>query len=496
VGRRLENFFWRIWSNEGVLKRISGVQVASQFSAITEGGTIEDRLPTPTQSPQSSRSFGSYYNEARNDHRLISVQSAAEATTAKLDNGDGNKTPTPSSPLASNKMTPGRLTHTYAGFSQRKIDQATGFPNDKKDDEDDDEATPTPSNPFGDISKTRAKRQEDWRPLTQRPPPILKKASSSGSGKSSKGKAIIALTTDDIELPAATVNATAGTSAEDSMINSGNHALRKGQHPTGRYTATRFSEEVAVSIPKSSTSVVKAIEKVSRSQGESSQKPGKRNPLVLASTAASKRPVVIRQKSSQMTQNISKLKPSPSPPGPNVGHRAISTSTEAHSTQGLETPSSTRSSVASLHLSESHRRSSPEIVQSSEAAEEQKEYRTGDEVSQEELDTRAGNMEREMPKHRSFTNLPSFTRKSTAVTALATSYQVSGLLDLGQAPSLSAKDKGKEVFHNDIVPLKAPAPSGRVPSAEEALPRTKSQVTLLLERSTASSRESFRKGEE
>lgn len=55
VGRRLENFFWRIWSSRKVLHRISGRQVARQFQQISEGGYFRT---TPTQSPRISRSLG------------------------------------------------------------------------------------------------------------------------------------------------------------------------------------------------------------------------------------------------------------------------------------------------------------------------------------------------------------------------------------------------------------------------------------------------------
>lgn len=55
VGRRLEYFFWRIWSNKEILHRISGRQVAIQFSHILEGGYFRT---TPTQSPRLSRHLG------------------------------------------------------------------------------------------------------------------------------------------------------------------------------------------------------------------------------------------------------------------------------------------------------------------------------------------------------------------------------------------------------------------------------------------------------
>ena len=83
-------------------------------------------------------------------------------------------------------------------------------------------------------------------------------------------------------------------------------------------------------------------------------------------------------------------------------------------------------------------------------------------------------------------------RKSSAVTATAASYQASGLLDFGHPSSWTGRGQGKDAFDHEIVPLKAPAPAGPEPVEEESpapLPRTKSQLTLILERGKAGSQE-------
>ncbi|MCJ1247571.1 hypothetical protein MMC30_004785 [Trapelia coarctata] len=53
VGRRLENFFWRIWSNGQIRDTIRGNSVAALFLAISDGDAII--RTTPTSSPRSSR---------------------------------------------------------------------------------------------------------------------------------------------------------------------------------------------------------------------------------------------------------------------------------------------------------------------------------------------------------------------------------------------------------------------------------------------------------
>lgn len=53
VGRRLENFFWRIWSNGKIRDNIRGNSVAALFLTISDGDAII--RTTPTSSPRSSR---------------------------------------------------------------------------------------------------------------------------------------------------------------------------------------------------------------------------------------------------------------------------------------------------------------------------------------------------------------------------------------------------------------------------------------------------------
>ncbi|MCJ1309913.1 hypothetical protein MMC25_003574 [Agyrium rufum] len=55
-GKRLENFFWRIWGNRRLREKISGTQIASIFQTISEGDAVI--RTTPTQSPRSRQSPG------------------------------------------------------------------------------------------------------------------------------------------------------------------------------------------------------------------------------------------------------------------------------------------------------------------------------------------------------------------------------------------------------------------------------------------------------
>ncbi|MCJ1393381.1 hypothetical protein MMC18_006254 [Xylographa bjoerkii] len=59
VGRRLENFFWRIWSNGKIRDNIRGTQIAQLFIAISEGDVVI--RTTPTSSPRASRILPTFH---------------------------------------------------------------------------------------------------------------------------------------------------------------------------------------------------------------------------------------------------------------------------------------------------------------------------------------------------------------------------------------------------------------------------------------------------
>lgn len=47
-GTRLENFFWRIWSNRSIITSIRGNTLARLFITISEGGNRVRTTPVPT----------------------------------------------------------------------------------------------------------------------------------------------------------------------------------------------------------------------------------------------------------------------------------------------------------------------------------------------------------------------------------------------------------------------------------------------------------------
>ena len=445
--------------SERVRGRLSGAQIDCQFDSISQGGRIRT---TPTPSPRSSRNLGSSVKEAR---------SSIPTNTAM-----------PTSP-ASPKAGPVQGNEQF----------------------DDTSLTPTPPSPSEASSETSIKTKENRRTTTVRPPPILKQ-SNSGSNRPSRSSSVL--------LPASQEpRSAAGVGNDVAVVFDNDPTLTEPLVPSvGRSarksTMTRFNEEVAVSIPKAST-----VSRLSggRLSGESSQRSGRRNPVVVASTGASRRrPPVMRQRSSQASP-FAALKEPPSRTSSSPDLALSMKPTDAYTAQcpGHEAGASSarRLRAASPHPSTNRKGSSSSPPPSDGTAANFGGEHVGTQgssmnsnrgylligaianVNSEsqalvDPDFRSQFADRTRRSNQSSTNIPSLARKSSAAMPTATSFQASGMLDTGPGPSSASKHRVKEAFKNEIVPLKAPASAGPEPPAEasQPLPRTKSQLTLLLER--------------
>lgn len=78
----------------------------------------------------------------------------------------------------------------------------------------------------------------------------------------------------------------------------------------------------------------------------------------------------------------------------------------------------------------------------------------------------------------SLTNLPSLLRKSAAPAPVSASFQAVGMMDT----SSTSRGKGREAYTNVVAPLKASPEAAGDDDPQQPLPRTKSQLTLLLEK--------------
>ncbi len=447
--------------SERLRKRLSGAQIDGQFDSISQGGRIRT---TPTPSPRSSRNLGSAIKEAR-------------STTSRKDGLSSS----PASPNA------GAL---------RDIEEMRNT-----------SVTPTQS-PLGTSPDATTKPKDNSQTTTMRPPPILKNLSL-GSNRPSRSPSILCPASQGSWPTAGTGNEGTGTFDDDATLTetrvpAAGKSVRKS-------TTTRFNEEVAVSIPKVSTA---SRSSGGRLSGESSQRFGRRNPIVVASTGASKRrPPIMRQRSSQVASfGASKDPPARSPSSPSVAltMEPNHTDTAKSPSREAEASSARRLRVASPHPSKHRKRLSPSPPSDEGTVEDCGGGHAG--VQELSMSPNPGNLfvgdiananspiskpfvdpdfrsqfgDKTQPSNRSFTNISSFARKSSAAVPTAASFQASGMLDTGQGSSAGGRTRGKEAFKNEIIPLKAPASAGPEPepSAEvsQPLPRTKSQLTLLLER--------------
>ncbi|KAL8939833.1 MAG: hypothetical protein Q9211_002561 [Gyalolechia sp. 1 TL-2023] len=388
VGRRLENFFWRIWGHDRLLENITGTLVAAIFSRISEGGYIRT---TPTQSPRSSRSLGTVHRPRQPEELYASSHPSLHPSSAGL---------------------------------QRTCN-------------DDD---------LGDAEETETESpSSSRRKLPSRPPPILKKpkqASPPGIGH---------LSASD---PHTTTTPRYGVLSQESE--------GQGKSSDRSNKTTRFKpDEIITWIPPDSTTTEEHIlEESADSPSKSKQRPARRRVAVVASTAASKRRPAMRSRPSQSSSSSASV----ASPYPSKSESAVGVWTEEESSAGHRTGTgkSIAAPIPPRHTSDSEQQASKDhdLAEQDKADHGAEQYRPTAAGSRPQPGTRT------MPRLTSFS---SFNNKSTAAAAASASYQASGIMDFGQQ---SASGESRDFD-------KGPADEGRTAGT---MPKTKSQLTLLLQR--------------
>lgn len=443
VGRRLENFFWRIWSSRKLLHRISGRQVAVQFSHISEGGYFRT---TPTQSPRISRSLGG--NE-----------------TGDAPDSGASASPRDASQPGDDRAGPVAVKEQEGQQGREDAGPRT-------------EPAPAP------ISKTVTVL-----PSILKKPKTVSTPSSSSSTSSKTAKVISpdsgfsrrAGDDDDggVVLPAHDARAKVPDDRSASFT-PGRQSFSTEEHAAPNVGVERGSRRRSV-VRESVTATEKSIASQDDVKPKST---GKR--AVLAKTGASKRrPIITPRKSSQSSSGPAshvaaspasgaKIEATARAPGwrPNAERSASGDDQPImqRSRQGSPHPSPRRSAVPGDDLirGESHGKSRNA---SSDVAD--------------------GLVDRDFRSRfatRSRGDGPRFgpvTGKSTAAAVTCADHQAMGITDSAPSQPLDRSDQWSESFTDEIVHLKPPGSSGpRAKDDSEArpLPRTKSQLTLLLER--------------
>ena len=477
VGRRLENFFWRIWSNGQISSNIRGSQVALLFMSISEGGEIRT---TPTQSPRSQRN---YLEEHRHIRRSPPPVSNA-------------LTPSPTSPAASD-----------VEGSQR----SAGFATEEN----------TPSKVPRKLSSSQERRRD-----TRRPPPILKKPKAGSLNYLPKTARILSPTTrgegqfdDEEESTLSTVHSTDSPSS----LGTARNALSPGRSNASPVSKNEhFEVEGQHPLAKGSLTIPRLVER--EPQYDVSQRQGRKKTAFAANTAATKRrPAAVRRKSSQPSSGNASKAPSPHfaaqskvnlespPPLPSLGtplddvdsgamspNRTGDSSTVNARTivpaLSFDTKSTKVSRSASPHQSgHSREQSRDPLAMGINPSDTRYHEERAHQDWLVDRDFRSKFVERIRPsENHGLASLRSHRTRSSAALVAPASYQAHATMGFGeQTPGRPpGKERAKLTFTDKMVPLKAPAPSSEAiidddedeDDAPQALPRTTSQLTLLLQR--------------
>lgn len=433
VGRRLENFFWRIWSSRKILHRISGRKVALQFSQISEGGYFRT---TPTQSPRISRSLGRDETGSSSDARA------------------------PASPRdISPPVDRPRLIMVQGQEGKRERDDLVSRV----------EPTPQPT-------------QKTVTPL----PSILKKPKIAFATHSSKPAKVLCPDSGSSRKPGDDDGGGALLSANAPFAEVVND--ESGSFPQGRQRSS--AEEYAA--PNVGDERGPRRRAIGRERGMTTEKPigpqedaklkstGKRT--VLVKTGASKRrPTIAQRKSSQSSSSTaSRVTASPAT-GTKAGSAASTHALEPNAekyTRDQDQPVMQRSRHGSPHPSQRRSAATEGNPSSGESRGESKNEASGVEDGLVDRDFRSQFAIRSRVDGQSFAPFPG---KSTATAATSAGDQAMGTTDSAR----NGKSKWSEHFTDEIIRLKPPGSSGpraKDDSEAQPLPRTKSQLTLLLER--------------
>ncbi|KAG7009395.1 hypothetical protein G7Y79_00002g005100 [Physcia stellaris] len=323
--------------------------------------------------------------------------------------------------------------------------------------------------PPSGTSKARAKptspSQEEEKKEKTRLPPILKRpqeVTSMGRTEASRVSAQSTLSADGED------DSTPSTTPSGKTLKT-NTELR-GPYSTKQpvVAGTSTSEADSDSMPESSGESPETLQRVSsedtvRPPSEAAPK-AKRTKTVFHASAR-KRPVVTKRKSSQSSSTVS--------PRPSAA------------TSGLQDTSGPRTAeVAAQKPLESSEPSKPSPPLPSPQLPSQPPNTLV------EPDFRTKFVEKTRSAQSSFVNLPSLLRKPTPSSAAPTSYQAAGTMGLAHPPQPTerGRGRGKVTFTEGSKPPGPAGPDiqlnrgGEGEGAEAGLPRTESQLTLLLER--------------
>lgn len=430
MGRRLENFFWRLWGSDRLWGRINGNRVAAIFSKISEGGYIRT---TPTQSPRSSRSLGTF----RRSHE-----------------SQEQNTPPPS-------------------------DSAVPTPN----------ATQLPGKgETGNVDETKTESVSASRKrLPPRPPPILKRTKPTSLLSSPRNVDTVLQYRQDAGIADAYERPSSGTSSlglapQPHDLDGRTEVGRKSFGQSGGKN-TRFTINEGDPRTLTQSTGEEADDTESKdTHGRSSQRASRRKATVVANVAASKRKPVLRQRSMQSSSSSASVTSTP----PEIERTTAQAPRRVSSASNASVK--TESGISTMLKRQRTQQEEPELNQeiSPEAAALAKGALGRNQAMK--LGSKRQLNSRTLPSHSSLTSLPSILKKPSAATVTSALSQASGTLDLGQ----QTRHVEEQLYEESMAESSKQTPSHdnsrpkQMTGGEQAMSRSKSQLALLLRKDRTS----------
>ncbi|KAL8736383.1 MAG: hypothetical protein Q9181_002435 [Wetmoreana brouardii] len=213
------------------------------------------------------------------------------------------------------------------------------------------------------------------------------------------------------------------------------------------------------------------------------QKAGRRKVAMVASTSASRRRPVVRQRSSQSSSNSA-----PTVSSSQTESEAIGGDRGQGKNAAVDVTSAAKFSVAPMLKQQSSRHGERVEVQEEIIGKRVPQQPAGNDRPEDPgLGFNPGS--RATPSQTSLTSLPSILKKSSAIAATSASYQASGTMNLGQPSAYSKDHSESQLAESNLLPTLGSHSQPRLKETGtiQNLPRSKSQLSLLLQKDGKSS---------
>lgn len=433
VGRRLDNFFWRIWSKSEILNHLRGSQVAVLFGKICEGGLTSARPRRASRSLQSPGDFSPTGDFGRGLTRSLTARSNSPHSAERADRESGEES-----------------------LDTRNLENLHCL-----------EAA---------VASQQSKKEPNL------PPSILKKNRSDSSQLGKSTRILSPKLESSISSVSEEANITSGSPLSSAKISMGGaQALRLERTQESKKPAQFKSKALP-------PEAVAMSEKGPKSSGVESQKPIRKKPTIHAKTGASRRkPAITRRKSSQ-TSVTSASGIIPCSKDKKTRNEPAEVGSTPEATYRRRVQSARCSRTTSPH---------PLLKRSAEATTEEVFVSDDDEDSPTSLSRKDHDLvepnfrtkfvSRVRPERRPSGSLPPLEHTSAQAAGTFSPYQGHSTIRFDEA--IQGDGKGKRIAGiNSDTSSGLKANGGRAMGSNESdedvpsvLPRTKSQLTLLLQ---------------